>query len=1276
MSWEFLSHSFSWNPGQAGKGYVLHDGTIHTWPVDESEAPHHIDEYQQRNEPYPMRFLFDIDPSGGINDGGKGFNNQTGKSEDAVVNRLIERDPRMYDGQPDFDPDLLDENAPTGRDEGYGHAYNLMNSFSSDSFAGIQEHRIGMADELAQWLGTFERAPEPPSVHHEGIGDLDGSPTPSQVGATLYPPGHEPKPVTASESAWAVWCRNSPEDEVIPFGDYLADHNEDDCDNGELDDVSGEQVERWFENWESEGRPGFTKKASDASEDELHVALSLPDKIADEIREWVDEQEWPKGTELEDKSDYHITLLYTHDGHEEHHDAEWFNHTDGYDVEITAIDEFGPDPASRAIVLRIESPDAKLHANDLQDQADNRGLDVSRFPGGYRPHITVAYGPQKPPYARVPKLNFKSGPSSVSPSRTEKESSTKTARAISTHYNQWTGRPCSCPWSKHHREWRRREASVHEAGQQLNKLMRAPDKRLKTPEGQALLERLRQHGDTYDDLYPYIAQRFKKGDIRLKRGVRPDDEASLQYYPYDDDTPDQYRYDWRPLEYDLPNWHRWYQAKQHPTRRGVNVMDPDFRPAHMIQRVQEHTDALRQVEQQQEALRYGQTIHKFPNGWSVKHLNAPTTDTGQPNDSDAAMETEGDIMNHCLGSDSQPYKECARQGKIDAYSLRDPTGLPHVTWHHNSDGSLAEMFGRSDSDIRPEYQDMIDQYDPSVNKDNEEGHNESAYDQEVTIPGPDNLEDYHRSINGDYEYPEGTNVGDDTEINEEEPRWDDIAGDYHHEYTTPDERRRFFNTIINFSGHFPDADRAISGYPIDYPHEQAAQDQWQQMRAPHYHPLTGEFVQPQYGNTPSILDQYQRPLFTPNMVEQPNILPPATTPGIPTFPQAQPPVQDGYNYASSWHFGHQLEWTKGQSGKGLLYPDNTLQTWNINDYGEPHHLWQAGIREDDVDDLDFLQSGHLPFVISPEGEISHSWNETGEIPQGQVGKIVMQDTRLYPGTVKGQQYGHGFAFARLAHYERQLMDIANAYRAAPMYDPRAAPAWHELAADSRARADEIRRHMRVSITDDPEPYPDAHAMIADIRNNNNFIVSRANSEHPIWTPDQNVDFRIVHDVLGHNTSGGDFSWEGENRACAAHFPLLTPQAQRALFTECIAQTGYANANRGFGPQKVSFLNDFQTPYEMQNNQQQPQQAQPEQPLEVQSSVPSTQPESFCHRHMRHGIWREQPQADTPYLGALQMPDPPRDIWGELGGNTCILCGNPARDDVCLDCANTPKSGNG
>lgn len=175
-------------------------------------------------------------------------------------------------------------------------------------------------------------------------------------------------------------------------------------------------------------------------------------------------------------------------------------------------------------------------------------------------------------------------------------------------------------------------------------------------------------------------------------------------------------------------------------------------------------------------------------------------------------------------------------------------------------------------------------------------------------------------------------------------------------------------------------------------------------------------------------------------------------------------------------------------------------------------------------------------------------------------------------------------------YTDRLDEIADAYDAMPVepvdYWPRiqARQAWAELAEHSVANAAILGEMVDIGVTSDPEPYPTAAAMFEDLLAGR-FVVSRANSEHPIWTVEENVAFRIVHDIGGHFAAHqcglpAGFDWTGENNACAAHFADLADEgltlAMSALFTECIAQTGSAIRNGAFGPQKIGIIERFDT----------------------------------------------------------------------------------------------------
>jgi hypothetical protein len=218
----------------------------------------------------------------------------------------------------------------------------------------------------------------------------------------------------------------------------------------------------------------------------------------------------------------------------------------------------------------------------------------------------------------------------------------------------------------------------------------------------------------------------------------------------------------------------------------------------------------------------------------------------------------------------------------------------------------------------------------------------------------------------------------------------------------------------------------------------------------------------------------------------------------------------------------------------------------------------------DVSKVDIKDGQYVATVQNPFGE---KIEKTGPDPATALGHalvgIMRQETMR--------------SLARTSAWENtwedQLGDIAKAYAKAPVYDPKAASAWKELADDSTRRAEAIANQVRVDFTPDPYPYEDVNEMQDDLRNKKRITVSEANLDHPVWSRDQALAYRLVHDVLGHAQVGGDWGWHGENGATAAHMPLVSPEAQKALFTEAIGQAAHNHFYRGIGPQKIVFLDD-------------------------------------------------------------------------------------------------------
>lgn len=181
----------------------------------------------------------------------------------------------------------------------------------------------------------------------------------------------------------------------------------------------------------------------------------------------------------------------------------------------------------------------------------------------------------------------------------------------------------------------------------------------------------------------------------------------------------------------------------------------------------------------------------------------------------------------------------------------------------------------------------------------------------------------------------------------------------------------------------------------------------------------------------------------------------------------------------------------------------------------------------------------------------------------------------------------------LPNVKDYIHQVADAYEAAPVMDPKAVPAWNALIQHTTGvlfpKIDaQVKRTYREK---NPEgfkanpngggvqfvnyhPYVDAKEMTAEVTQKGIFRVSTADSEHPLWNQDQNAQFRAVHDWYTHIINKSDFSPRGEIRAYNTHAKLLPPAAIPAAFTEIVGQASYAIARGSFGPQKIALLPQF------------------------------------------------------------------------------------------------------
>ncbi len=124
---------------------------------------------------------------------------------------------------------------------------------------------------------------------------------------------------------------------------------------------------------------------------------------------------------------------------------------------------------------------------------------------------------------------------------------------------------------------------------------------------------------------------------------------------------------------------------------------------------------------------------------------------------------------------------------------------------------------------------------------------------------------------------------------------------------------------------------------------------------------------------------------------------------------------------------------------------------------------------------------------------------------------------------------------------------------------------------------------------DGEPYSSQAEMSQDWKQNKQVKISIDYSDHPIFSVEENVIFRCVHDFIVHILGNHPFGDKGEIASYNLHAKLAPPDALPALFTEIVGQACYAVEYGSFPEQKIAVLDGFDyrevgkvTGYDVQN----------------------------------------------------------------------------------------------
>jgi hypothetical protein len=172
--------------------------------------------------------------------------------------------------------------------------------------------------------------------------------------------------------------------------------------------------------------------------------------------------------------------------------------------------------------------------------------------------------------------------------------------------------------------------------------------------------------------------------------------------------------------------------------------------------------------------------------------------------------------------------------------------------------------------------------------------------------------------------------------------------------------------------------------------------------------------------------------------------------------------------------------------------------------------------------------------------------------------------------------------------------VADAYAKAPKMDSSVVHHWHSLNASNHTLFQRLLGKVNLIFTTEgnpgngvmtikgkkykliqsADPYENAQQMAADVKQNGTLKISIDHSEHPIFSVEDNVIFRTVHDYIVHILGNHPFGAKGEIASYNLHAKLVPKDAVPAIFTEVVGQACVAVTTGNFPEQKIALLPGF------------------------------------------------------------------------------------------------------
>jgi hypothetical protein len=184
----------------------------------------------------------------------------------------------------------------------------------------------------------------------------------------------------------------------------------------------------------------------------------------------------------------------------------------------------------------------------------------------------------------------------------------------------------------------------------------------------------------------------------------------------------------------------------------------------------------------------------------------------------------------------------------------------------------------------------------------------------------------------------------------------------------------------------------------------------------------------------------------------------------------------------------------------------------------------------------------------------------------------------------------------LKNYGEYIKLVANAYDNAPSFEPEAVRHWkvlndsnHKLwkrllskvnvifVTEDKTKVGQLviqGKEYPIEFLEGGQPYHTQPEMVRDYKTNGIIRINIDYSEHPIFSLEDNVVLRTIHDFIVHILGNHGFGGKGEIAAYNLHVKLAPSDAVPALFTEVVGQASFAISRGGFPEQKICILRGF------------------------------------------------------------------------------------------------------